>query len=435
MRSFAQQLKVSDVTRAAPSPVARKRTTPVTSRPTLEHEREADQVAEQVMRAPAPTPGSEPSRVLEAPSHAARRGYPSPGQPLDSATRGFMEARFGHDFSRVRVHADGQAARSASARRASAYTSGDDLVFGAGRYSPATTAGRRLIAHELTHTLQQQSAGQVQCYSEAERRAMAEGRVTGRQSDIDLANQRHFEPGDIVFRSGSTALGILSGQPVTHGGIYIGDGLIHDAVGFGNRLVRVSDFYDPSLNEAANRDVYRVVRFRGPLRELIFQRLLRNIRARDFSMPTDPVPFNLFSSADDYRTANCLEYAHAQFLYAIQRLATDAPSESDRAQLRRTYFASGASTPSPLIRPDVQRLRGGTGGRFKTPRARAQEAILMAAADGLATDVDPRRFANRSEADHEEYLWGIAGDEVILRTFTYRSFVDSRIFFQDVTLP
>jgi hypothetical protein len=79
----------------------------------------------------------------------------SSGQPLDAGTRAFMEPRFAHDFSGVRVHTDAKAAESAWAVNALAYTVGREVVFGAGQYAPATTAGRRLMAHELTHVMQQ----------------------------------------------------------------------------------------------------------------------------------------------------------------------------------------------------------------------------------------------------------------------------------------
>jgi len=79
----------------------------------------------------------------------------SPGQPLDGGTRVFMEQRFGHDFGRVRVHADARAAESARAVGARAWTVGNDVAFGAGAWAPSTTEGRRLLAHELTHVLQQ----------------------------------------------------------------------------------------------------------------------------------------------------------------------------------------------------------------------------------------------------------------------------------------
>jgi hypothetical protein len=82
----------------------------------------------------------------------------SPGQPLDHESRGFMEKRFGYDFSAVRVHADEQAQRSADATNAEAYTVGRDIVFASGRYAPHTPAGQELLAHELTHVVQQRSA-------------------------------------------------------------------------------------------------------------------------------------------------------------------------------------------------------------------------------------------------------------------------------------
>lgn len=77
------------------------------------------------------------------------------GQPLDAETRTFFEPRFGHNFSNVRVHADALAAKSARAVNALAYTVGRNVVFGEGQFAPATTAGRRLMAHELTHVVQQ----------------------------------------------------------------------------------------------------------------------------------------------------------------------------------------------------------------------------------------------------------------------------------------
>lgn len=80
----------------------------------------------------------------------------SPGEPLESSTRQLMESHFGHDFSRVRVQHGGQAAASADAVNARAYTVGQQVVFGQGQYAPETTAGQHLLAHELAHVVQQQ---------------------------------------------------------------------------------------------------------------------------------------------------------------------------------------------------------------------------------------------------------------------------------------
>ena len=82
----------------------------------------------------------------------------SPGRPLDPSARAIMEPRFGHDFSKVLIHADTCAAESARAVGAIAYSIGRNVVFGAGRYAPALAAGRELLAHELAHVVQQDGA-------------------------------------------------------------------------------------------------------------------------------------------------------------------------------------------------------------------------------------------------------------------------------------
>ncbi|MCP5223413.1 MAG: DUF4157 domain-containing protein [Zoogloeaceae bacterium] len=83
----------------------------------------------------------------------------APGRPLPARTRAFFEPRFGHDFSRVRVHDDAQAAASARDVSAHAYTVGADVVFGQGRFAPETGSGRALLAHELAHVVQQSDGG------------------------------------------------------------------------------------------------------------------------------------------------------------------------------------------------------------------------------------------------------------------------------------
>ena len=81
------------------------------------------------------------------------------GQPLEPGTRASMESRFGEDFSQVRVHTDAQATESATALRAKAYTVGRDIVFGEKKYSPETSQGKQLLAHELAHVIQQSRGG------------------------------------------------------------------------------------------------------------------------------------------------------------------------------------------------------------------------------------------------------------------------------------
>jgi hypothetical protein len=151
------------------------------SKPSDPEEREADRVAENIMRAPADSSarpscscmqsGGEPCeeckqkqamiqrRAAGGESPAAmpkiiRNVLSSPGRPLDAAARAFFETRFGTDFTRVRLHTGEEAAASARSIGALAYTIGNDIVFGAGQFSTQTSAGRSLLAHELAHTLQ-----------------------------------------------------------------------------------------------------------------------------------------------------------------------------------------------------------------------------------------------------------------------------------------
>lgn len=160
------------------------------------YEREADRVAEQVMRMPQPVvqkqpeeeeemlqtkpveisplvqrqteeEGEEEEETIQPKQASLQTPLVSPsleshihsmkgkGQHLPASTRAFFEPRFGYDFFRVKVHADSEASEVAQATNARAFTVGRDIAFGAGQYAPETTEGRNLLAHELTHTIQQ----------------------------------------------------------------------------------------------------------------------------------------------------------------------------------------------------------------------------------------------------------------------------------------
>ena len=103
----------------------------------------------------AGSPTGARSRDESAVPRVADEVLQSPGKPLDSATRAFMEPRFSYDFGKIRIHTDERAAESAAALQAEAYTVGGDIFFASGKYAPKNTEGRRLLAHELAHTVQQ----------------------------------------------------------------------------------------------------------------------------------------------------------------------------------------------------------------------------------------------------------------------------------------
>ncbi|HET9712273.1 MAG TPA: DUF4157 domain-containing protein, partial [Pyrinomonadaceae bacterium] len=140
------------------------------SQPGDPFEQEADQVADRVMRMEVQRKctgceeeeeklqrkeqGSDSKAVETAPS-LVNETLTSPGAPLDSTTRTYMEQRFGHNFDNVRVHTGGQADSAARQINSLAFTLGNDVVFREGQYAPHSNEGRRLLAHELTHVVQQ----------------------------------------------------------------------------------------------------------------------------------------------------------------------------------------------------------------------------------------------------------------------------------------
>lgn len=159
------------------------------------HEKEADAMADQVMRMPAAQPsffgngvpgvqrkcaacekeekehaqrkpladsitpvqrhGATPVPAVGAHTEGAINGSRGGGQAMPGETRDFMESRFGRDFSDVRIHSDSNAAQLSSALSARAFTTGKDIYFNKGQYSPDSTSGKQLLAHELTHVVQQ----------------------------------------------------------------------------------------------------------------------------------------------------------------------------------------------------------------------------------------------------------------------------------------
>lgn len=108
-----------------------------------------------------------PSQLLEQRLLLTRGG----GSPLPNETRSFMESRFGHDFSAVRVHTDHRATFMTEKLNAEAFTSGRDVYFREGRYDPLSLSGKRLLAHELTHVVQQSADLHAKCIARADSRA------------------------------------------------------------------------------------------------------------------------------------------------------------------------------------------------------------------------------------------------------------------------
>jgi Domain of unknown function (DUF4157) len=215
------------------------------------YEQEADRVADQVMRIPessiqsqmeskenenegmiqrkAITNQVDPLASTQSSSEVpfvVHEALHSPGQPLDPTTRTFMEPRFGYDFSQVRVHTDAKAAKSSTSIKARAFTSGQDIFFQQGEYKPHSRVGQKLLAHELTHVVQQKNvrqSEQIQCAPAdgSEEPSIASTSNEAIEMWKDVIAERHFQgkgsEGNITFarlkivdKEGRTVVNILA---------------------------------------------------------------------------------------------------------------------------------------------------------------------------------------------------------------------------------
>jgi hypothetical protein len=213
-------------------------------------EREADAVADRVMRMPEPgialaraplqvsrkcadCAEEEEKKKLQRKAtaqHAAPGEAPAivhdalraTGQPLDPATRAYFEPRFGYDFSDVRIHTGPSAETSAQAVHALAYTVGQNVVFNAGQYSPQTNQGQRLLAHELTHVVQQRSGAALRLQRDHVKEQQEPGQYSPTAflrsswkevNDLGIAYQ---EKADDKHPGGATVLDAPSGKQIAH---------------------------------------------------------------------------------------------------------------------------------------------------------------------------------------------------------------------------
>jgi len=140
--------------------------------------------------------GSEPPAAAESQFHRLHGG----GSPLPSSIRSWIEPRLGYDFSRVQLHTDSEASRLAESVHARAFTYGPHLVFGAGEYAPGTETGRRLLAHELAHVVQQGNASPlgrqaaVQTDGISEQSTAADAGISRRAADSDTIHRVAWNP-------------------------------------------------------------------------------------------------------------------------------------------------------------------------------------------------------------------------------------------------
>jgi hypothetical protein len=199
------------------------------NQPNGQYEREAEAVAEQVTRMPANENGffrAAPNLVLRKCAHCEEEEknvhmksgsnvsngatvsptvhdvINSPGQSLDAGTKNFMESRFSYDFGKVQIHNDSLAQQSSKEINALAYTHGNHVVLGSGQYQPNTDAGKQLLAHELTHVIQQKHEKSIQRKKEEkfDRETFIRENCVGVQVDSSKSQCKFEGKQAIVFR-------------------------------------------------------------------------------------------------------------------------------------------------------------------------------------------------------------------------------------------
>jgi hypothetical protein len=180
-------------------------------------EQEADRVAEQVLAAPAHPPFSAAARHIQRHSGqpvgqsgaapvSVDRVLASSGRPLDPTLEQEMGQRFGYDFSRVRVHSGAEAEESAREVNANAYTVGHNIVFGSGQFAPETQGGRRLLAHELAHVVQQSGADGIPFGPSNGKRGLSSGSSAHRNTAVPagyMSELAYTQGHDIVSARGT----------------------------------------------------------------------------------------------------------------------------------------------------------------------------------------------------------------------------------------
>ncbi len=218
--------------------------------------------ADEMMQAKE-VPGSVPR--VSAETAGAIDSLRGGGQSLSVSERRFFEPRFGHDFSNVRLHTDARAAGTAHAVNAKAYTIGNDVVFGEGYFAPGTDAGRRLLAHELTHVVQQTGgrvartiqraetdtgAPAINCPTLPDGSAALNAQVNSILGAVRALLPAPIVPADMVFRA-FERLGGAAGPFLAHIELWANTNLPHRGGGMGFGVIAGTKYRSLPLTQRA----------------------------------------------------------------------------------------------------------------------------------------------------------------------------------------
>jgi len=322
--------------------------TPLVQRETAPEEVDEDQ--EQVQTKPlqrvAEDGSSQTSSDIETQLNSSKGG----GSPLPDEVRSFMEPRFGADFSSVQVHTDGEAVQMSQELGAQAFTHGSDIFFGAGRYNPSSSDGKQLLAHELTHVVQQ--TGAVQRKQEQEKN--------------DDKKSLKVDQGQLTFDSEGTEGGYYHSRkahwPGGNSGVTIGRG--YDLGQHKNEKI-FKDLTDAGISEEDARQFSAAAKLRGKDAEKFWK-----IHRNELPEITLDQQKNLFKIA--------LGSLHVD----VQRISSNAASK---------YGEVDWETLSPAIRDIVVDLRY-RGDYLPETRQKVQPYVVKNDPKGLLTVMSDREF-------------------------------------------
>ncbi len=266
--------EVATTSETDPGPVVQRVCTDCDEEEKMQRQPEDEEEEEQSIQAKregGPT-GGEVSAKQTAEIESIKTG----GESLRPASRNFFEERFGHDFSRVRIHSDDRAAQSAKGIHAQAYTTGQHIVFGAGHYSPDTHTGQRLLAHELSHVIQQSGGQQIRRKQEPQSKQQSQPK-----SGAIVFPERELQPGLLIEGPSASPAG-GGGDPIPPPD----EASVSQLPASGNRIQRSAKFVkgipDPVINPAEQISENKI-----PDAELYFGRTNFLLNGKSFTSATD----------------------------------------------------------------------------------------------------------------------------------------------------
>jgi hypothetical protein len=382
-----------------------------------------------------------------------------------------MEPRFGHDFSKVRVHADTLAASSANAVGALAYTVGQDLVFAPGRYAPRTAEGRGLLAHELAHSLQQPASSVMDSLSvspsnsplenaaeHAARRALAghgapsvmrgtsgllqrAGADDAKSTEQRKNQEMAIQPGDVLVRagtfSGKNPLVQIIGEPYNHGGVAIDSSNVHHVESKGYETVSVKTFFAPE-----NASSGAQIRFQGPFAERIRPRVAEIAKNGRYKK----IPGNPFSTAENLKTVNCNEFTHELHRQAIAETMSAAQTDDKPTfeKMAKEYSQGNPAQVKDLIAAKDVEFSPGTDVLGTAAAVGVAELAGRQSLDKSAVSRGEVRVEFEGKIEQRNYYpadWGRSWNPfklsaykdgfyavAVLRAYTPDSFVNSKYF-------